>query len=187
MEARIGVGGQFSKKRMEAKTVHFTPAAAASQAPRHQTEWDIATAQAAAREVASRDAVRRRLLAFGDGVAIVVALLLAISVFGDDRLMLASFLMVPATIIAGKLLGIYERDETVMRRSPLDEAGALLQLSATFALMPWLASPYLVQGSLGRDQVLGLWGLLFVASIIGRLGARWYANIVCKPDRCLIV
>ena len=172
---------------MEAKTAHFTPVGAAAPPARAQTEWDIATAQAAAREVASRDAIRRRLLGFADGIAISFALLCAISLLGDDRLMLASFLLVPATIIAGKLIGIYDRDETVMRRSPLDEAGALLQLSTTFALMTWLASPYLVNGSLGRDQVLGLWGLLFICSVVGRMCARWYANIVCKPDRCLIV
>src|SRR3954454_14105527 len=172
---------------MEAKTAHFSPVGAAAPAARPQTEWDIATAQAAAREVESRDAVRRRLLAFADGVAIAFALLCAISLFGDDRLMLASFLLVPATIVAGKLIGIYERDETVLRRSPLDEAGSLLQLSTTFALMTWLASPYLVQGTLGRDQVLGLWGLLFISSVVGRIGARWYANVVCKPDRCLVV
>src|SRR3954469_22132551 len=114
---------------MEARTAHFSPVGAAAPAARPHTEWDIATAQAAAREVASRDGVRRRLLAFADGVAITIALLCAISVVGDDRLMLASFLLVPATIIAGKLIGIYDRDETVLRRSPLDEAGSLLQLS----------------------------------------------------------
>src|SRR3954451_1550912 len=150
---------------MEAKTAHFTPVGAAAPPARAQTEWDIATAQAAAREVASRDAVRRRLLAFADGAAITIALLCAISGFGDDRLMLASFLLVPVTIIAGKLIGIYDRDETVLRRSPLDEAGSLLQLSTTFALMTWLASPYLVEGTLGRTQVLGLWALLYITSI----------------------
>src|SRR3954466_8741253 len=172
---------------MEARTAHFSPVGAAAPAAHSETAWDIATAQAAAREVASRDGVRRRLLAFADGVAVAIALIAAISLFGDDKLMLASFLVVPATIIAGKLIGIYDRDETVLRRSPLDEAGALLQLSTTFALMTWLASPYLVDGTLGRDQVLGLWSMLFLFSVVGRIGARWYANVVCKPDRCLVV
>src|SRR3954464_12096489 len=116
MDAPPGPGGFPANKRMEAKTAHFSPVGAAAPAARSQTEWDIATAQAAAREVDSRDAVRRRLLAFADGVSIVVALFLAISYFGDDKLMLASFLLVPVTIVAGKLIGIYERDETVLRR-----------------------------------------------------------------------
>ena len=65
-------------------------------------------------------------------------------------------------------MGLYDRDELVLKKTTLEESAPLFQLATVFALIIWLLDGVLVDGYLGNRQVLGLWGLLFLTSLLGR-------------------
>jgi exopolysaccharide biosynthesis polyprenyl glycosylphosphotransferase len=138
--------------------------------------------------VAIRDRSYRWLLALADGLAALLALFIAVAVIGDeDRLRPAAVLVVPIVIVASKLMGLYDRDELVLKKTTLEESAALFQLSSVFALLTWLLDDVLIDGYLGNRQVLGLWGLLYVMSLLGRTIAREIARSRVPAERCLLV
>ena len=139
------------------------------------------------RQVRIREAVFRRGLAVADLIAASVALLLCVNVFGHDALQWETLLALPLIIIAGKAHGIYDRDELVINKSTIDQAPELLQCATLFALLVVVMQDVFIAGDLGTDQILGLWGSLFVATILARRVARYVARRVTPPERCLFV
>ncbi len=137
--------------------------------------------------VGKRDRVFRRSLVLADALAASVALLVGVTVLGDDALRAAAALFVPIAVLVSKIVGLYDRDELTLHKTTLDELPALLQLATAYALVAWLVSPFIVDGSLGRDQGLGLWVLLVVSSLIGRMTARALSRRATPPERCLLV
>jgi exopolysaccharide biosynthesis polyprenyl glycosylphosphotransferase len=137
--------------------------------------------------VARRERTYRLLLATADAAAALLALYIAVTVIGDDRLRPAALLAVPIVVVASKLIGLYDRDELVVKKTTLEESASLFQLSSVFALIIWLLDGVLIDGYLGNRQVLGLWGLLFTMSLIGRTIAREVARRSTPPERCLFV
>jgi exopolysaccharide biosynthesis polyprenyl glycosylphosphotransferase len=134
-----------------------------------------------------RDRIHRRALAYADTVAAACALSLAVTVLGDnDRLRPAALLALPIVVVASKLIGLYDRDELLLRKSTLDEAPALFQLATLYALVIWSLSGTFVDGDLGRSQLFGLWGCLFGFAILCRAMAREIARRVTEPERCLV-
>jgi exopolysaccharide biosynthesis polyprenyl glycosylphosphotransferase len=138
------------------------------------------------RAVEVRDRTYRHLLAYADALAALVALYLAVVVFGDDRLRAASLLTLPIVVVTSKLMGLYERDALVLKKTTLEESAALFQLSTLFAMVTWLLEPMVVDGWLSNRQVLGLWGLLYVMALIGRGIAREIARRRSPIERCLL-
>ena len=67
-----------------------------------------------------------------------------------------------------KVAGLYDRDELVLDKSTLEEAPKLFHAATLYALLVWLGESYFVTGVLGPLQVLGIWGLLFACSVVGR-------------------
>jgi exopolysaccharide biosynthesis polyprenyl glycosylphosphotransferase len=135
-----------------------------------------------------RDRVYRRALAYADTVAAAVALYLAVTVLGEnDRLRPAALLALPIVIVASKLIGLYDRDELLLRKSTLEEAPALFQLATLYALVIWLLSGTFVDGELGRSQLFGLWGCLFGVTLLCRWVARGVARRAAEPERCLVL
>jgi len=137
--------------------------------------------------VGKRDRVFRRSLVLADALAASVALLVGVTVLGDDALRPAAALFVPITVLVSKVVGLYDRDELTMHKTTLDELPALLQLATAYSLVAWLVSPFIVDGTLGRDQGLGLWVLLVGSSLIGRATARMLARRATTAERCLLV
>jgi exopolysaccharide biosynthesis polyprenyl glycosylphosphotransferase len=144
--------------------------------------------------VRARDAVYRRLLAGADLVAAGVTLLLAIVVLGGDVVTLPLIAATPLVVLASKVIGLYDRDEHLLHRSTLDEAPALFQLATLYTLLIWLFEGVFVQETvtnapegLGRDQILGLWGLLFITTLLARTIARWIAGRTVSHERCLVL
>ena len=163
------------------------PAAAASRFSRDVPPAVGALAEAPTRPpVAAREGAYRGLLAYADAVAAIVALYLAVVVIGDDRLRPASLLTMPIVVVASKLMGLYERDELVLKKTTLEESASLFQLSSVFALVTWLLEGVMVDGYLGNLQVLGLWGLLYVMTLFGRSVAREVARRRAPVERCLL-
>jgi exopolysaccharide biosynthesis polyprenyl glycosylphosphotransferase len=138
--------------------------------------------------VLGRDRAFRRGLAYADSWAAALAVLLAIGVMGgEDRLKPIGLVVLPLVVITCKLMGLYDRDELVVRKTTLEEAPTLFGLATLYTLLIWLLDPFLVDGELGRKQVIGLWGALFVCLLLGRTIARTLALRYTHPERVLVL
>ncbi len=139
------------------------------------------------RAVLRRDSLFRRLLALADVASAGLALVISIAVLGDDQLKLTTLLALPIIVLASKIIGLYDRDELLLRKSTLDEAPALFQLSTLYAMTIWLVGPVLAVGYLGKAQVAGLWAMLFFSSLGGRALARAVARRLSDEERCVVI
>jgi exopolysaccharide biosynthesis polyprenyl glycosylphosphotransferase len=91
-------------------------------------------------------------------------------------------------ILVSKAAGLYDRDEHVLRKTTLDEAPALLRVATLYALVIYLGKDVLVtDGPVTYEQVIGLWGILFVSMLVCRAAARQIARTLTKPERCLVL
>ena len=136
----------------------------------------------------TRERRYRRLLGIADIAATLFALTLCINVLGRSNVVSPALLaLVPAVVVIAKVLGLYDRDELVVRKSTLDEAPKLFQLATLFTLVVSLGQGALHLGQLGGDQVLALWAVLFAFLLAGRAVARAAAQRVTAPERCLLI
>ncbi len=137
-----------------------------------------------------RDALFRRSLLVADAAAIVVALVLTV-VLSTRRVPLhltwESLAGVPLLLLGAKLLGLYDRDETLLRKTTLDEAPKLLQLATLSALVAWLGGKLVVAGTLDRKEGLFLWLALGALLILFRAIARAVALWIAPIERCLFI
>jgi exopolysaccharide biosynthesis polyprenyl glycosylphosphotransferase len=134
-----------------------------------------------------RDARYRRSLAVADIAAATAALVVGVLVLGADSLNPLALAAIPFVVVVGKVTGLYDRDQHVLRRSTLDEVPALFQSATLYAFLIWLAGDGIVEGTFGRDQAVAVWGLLFLGLFATRSAARVYARHTCEPERCLII
>jgi exopolysaccharide biosynthesis polyprenyl glycosylphosphotransferase len=137
--------------------------------------------------VAARDRRYRRMLAYADLVAATIALFVTLSALGHDAVDVKMLLLAPFIIIASKVQGLYDRDELTIRKSTLDEAPQLFQLATTFTLVLWLLDGVLIEGGLGKEQVLFLWAALFGTTMVARIAARRIAAHRSAAERCLFI
>lgn len=132
-----------------------------------------------------RAALHHRLLAVADVLAVTITVALVFEV-NQHRLALMALAM-PLVIVPFKIAGLYDRDELRLVQSTLDEVPVLLQLTALFALAVVIAKWLLVKGTLGAEQIAGLWLGAFAAIVICRTVARWLADWVAPIERCLVI
>jgi exopolysaccharide biosynthesis polyprenyl glycosylphosphotransferase len=138
----------------------------------------------------NRDFVLRRLLVTADVTGIVIALALAVSLFGTGDPILSIFLglvLLPAWILLFKIYGLYDRDAKRVSHSSVDD-------------LPWLFHA-LVIGSLGlwvvfrygpADKLIFTEGLVFFSAALGaiflsRALARTLSRFLIPPERVLFV
>ncbi len=174
--------------------LHAEPADLHTESPpRHRfiraAPWTAGTIadERPTRAVGRRDAMYRRCLATSDVVSAGFALVLALTIFGDDALRLATVVALPLVVLVAKFTGLYDRDELVLNKTTLDEAPALFSLATLYTLLIFLGEDFLVNGSLGQSQVLGLWCILFLTSVGGRTLARKIARHQSAEERCLVI
>jgi exopolysaccharide biosynthesis polyprenyl glycosylphosphotransferase len=134
-----------------------------------------------------REAIYRRALALADVVAAGIAVLIGVPILGQDALNPAALLALPLVLVVGKITGLYDRDENLIRKTTLDEVPTLFWVATLYALLIWLAGNLIVQGEFGRDQAVGVWGLLFVGMVAMRAGARQAARASSGEERCLVL
>lgn len=135
-----------------------------------------------------RDALFRRLLLVADVVAIVGAFVLTVVVSRRSvQLTWAGVAGVPILVVCAKLTGLYDRDETLLRKTTLDEAPKLLQLATLCALVAWLAGGLIVRGTLDRHEAMVLWLALAVFLIVARTVSRAVALRIAPAERCLFI
>ena len=139
--------------------------------------------------VLQRDSLLRRGLAVVDLIAALAALLLGISVIDAGRVSLApgAFLIVPFVLLAGKVIGLYDRDQHVLRKTTIDETPSIFYLAVLYSLALWLGEAVLFHGLLQRAQVFGLLVITFVLISAGRLIVRRTALALTPPERCIVI
>jgi exopolysaccharide biosynthesis polyprenyl glycosylphosphotransferase len=135
-----------------------------------------------------RDALFRRTLAVADLVAIVGAFVLTAQLSSRSaQLTWAGIAGVPILLVGAKLYGLYDRDETLLRKTTLDEAPKLFHVATLCVLVAWLAGGLLVNGTLNRHEAVFLWLTLAMLMILARAGARAIALRVAPAERCLFI
>jgi hypothetical protein len=143
--------------------------------------------EAVAGIVSSRDAVYRRMLAAADLLAGVLGLTIARAVVGPRQPHLAALALAPLIVAMGKVIGLYDREEWLVRKSTLDEAPGLFQLATLYALVVWLINGMLITGTSDRRELLVVWPAVFCALLVFRAGGRWLCRHVTPPERCLVI
>jgi exopolysaccharide biosynthesis polyprenyl glycosylphosphotransferase len=139
-------------------------------------------------ETSRRDRVHRRMLGLADIIASLFAAYLALTQLGDDSVQLAAVLLVPPGIlIAAKAIGLYDRDELLIRKTTVEELPKLFQLSVLYALVFWLNDGELMKGQLGKNQAMGLAGVFLVTAFLLRCQARAHAARQTEPERILFI
>jgi FlaA1/EpsC-like NDP-sugar epimerase len=140
--------------------------------------------------VMRRDSLFRRSLLVADVIAILAALTLTVA-FSARRVPLhltwESVAGIPLLLIGAKLMGLYDRDETLLRKTTLDEAPRLLQLATLATLVAWLGGRLVVAGTLDRKEALFLWVSLAALFVLCRAAARALALRIAPPERCLFI
>jgi exopolysaccharide biosynthesis polyprenyl glycosylphosphotransferase len=134
-----------------------------------------------------RDAIYRRALAFADLASAAIAVLIGVPILGHDALNPIALLALPLVLVVGKLTGLYDRDEHLIRKTTLDEVPTLFWVATLYALLIFLAGDLIVDGGFGRDQAVGVWALLFASMVTIRALARNVARRLSGEERCLIL
>jgi exopolysaccharide biosynthesis polyprenyl glycosylphosphotransferase len=134
-----------------------------------------------------RDAAYRRSLGLADVASAVIAVLIGVAVLGDDALNPVAIFALPLVLVVGKLSGIYDRDEHLLRKTTLDEVPTLFWVATLYAFLIWLGGDLIVDGQFGRDQAVGVWALLLASMLATRALARYVARAVSEEERCLVL
>jgi exopolysaccharide biosynthesis polyprenyl glycosylphosphotransferase len=135
-----------------------------------------------------RDSIFRRMLLLADIFAIVAAFVLTVE-FSSRSLQLtwAGILGLPILVLGAKTFGLYDRDETILRKTTLDEAPKLFHVATLSALVAWLGGGLIVAGSLNRREALFLWLALASLLVLARSTARAIALRLAPAERCLFI
>jgi hypothetical protein len=136
-----------------------------------------------------RDALQRRMLGVVDVTAAYMALVIAVYAIKGDHTTLSPWtvLVAPFVVLASKVIGLYDRDQHLLRKTTLDEVPQILYLSVVLALTTWLAETIVLHGYLSRPQVFTLTLCSFVLMSLGRLAARAGAQSVTSQERCIVL
>ena len=134
-----------------------------------------------------RDALFRRSLAGADCVAELVALLTVVAVFPALALTPAALAVLPPAVLAAKLLGVYDRDETLLRKTTLEEMPRLFHLATLSALVVWLGHRLIFAGTFRAAGAVVLWAALTLSLPIVRVTARAVCLRLAPAERCLVI
>ncbi len=155
---------------------------------RRQTPQQITEARGPAASL-RRDALFRRMLLVADVIAIAGTFLVVTQLSPRPlQLTWLSIVGLPLLLIGAKLFGLYDRDETLLRKTTLDEVPKLFHLATLCALTAWLGSELIVRGGfLRRPEALVLWVALLAGLVLARAAARALALYMSPVERCLFV
>jgi hypothetical protein len=133
-----------------------------------------------------RDTTYRRALALADLLSAALAFGVAVAVAGGP-MEPAALVLLPAVVLAEKLMGLYDRDDLVLHKSTLDETPKLFHLATLVALLVVLLERAVVSGDFGTSRLLVLWAAFLVLVVGGRALAWRLARRFAPAERCLIV
>ena len=165
----------------------------------HGEHWDIAPVWEVLpqghmefgprRAVLQRDARLRRGLALIDVIAALAALVLMTQIIDAGRVQMrvTDLLVIPFVLLIGKGVGLYDRDQNVLRKTTIDETPSIFYVAVIYALAAWLCEVLLFHGYLARPQVLGLLAGTFLLLTGGRIAVRRIVASLAATERCIIV
>jgi exopolysaccharide biosynthesis polyprenyl glycosylphosphotransferase len=143
------------------------------------------TGQAASKR---RDLLFRRALLVADALAVIGAFVLTMELSSRSvQLTWASIAALPILLVGAKISGLYDRDDTLLRKTTLDEAPKLFQVATLCALVAWLTGGLIVAGTLDRREALFLWLALAALLMLMRTAARAIALRIAPEERCLFI
>ncbi len=135
-----------------------------------------------------RDTIFRRLLLAADVAAIVVALTLTATLSSRPlQLTWVGVVVALILLLGAKVFGLYDRDDTLLRKTTLDEAPKLLHMATLCTLVAWLIGGVIIAGALNRREALFLWVALVTLLVLMRTLARALALRVAPVERCLLI
>jgi exopolysaccharide biosynthesis polyprenyl glycosylphosphotransferase len=134
-----------------------------------------------------REGLYRRTLACADALVAVLLVVAVLPLMIDGAPSALALLVVPFMVLLHKAVGLYERDELVLKKTTLDEAPALVQLSALHTLVLWLVLDGFADAELQAVHAVVLWGTTVALLLCGRVAARWLARRMSATERCLVV
>jgi exopolysaccharide biosynthesis polyprenyl glycosylphosphotransferase len=159
---------------------------AVESAPLPSREVEVAD-QPLGDAVLGRETTYRRLLGVADALAVSVALVASAVLIGGDELAMGALAVPVLFVLIAKGMGLYDRDAELLHKTTLDEFPKLLGLATITTLLIWLADGALIQGEIGRAQMIASLGILLVGMIVLRSAARAIAGHTTPPERCLFV
>jgi exopolysaccharide biosynthesis polyprenyl glycosylphosphotransferase len=135
-----------------------------------------------------REWLFRRALLGADVLAIVLAFVLTVALSSRSlQLTWMSIVGLPILVVCAKMLGLYDRDEVLLRKTTLDEVPKLFEVATLCTLVAWLAGGLIVEGVLNRREALFLWLTLIALLILMRTLARALALHFAPTERCLFI
>jgi exopolysaccharide biosynthesis polyprenyl glycosylphosphotransferase len=133
------------------------------------------------------DQIYRHWLAATDAVAAVAALVVCSLALGAPGLRWPAVFVPGLVVLVAKIVGLYDHDNLVLRRSTLDEVPELFQLATLFVLISWLASAALFRSRVDQVGAVVLWGSFMTLLLFGRAIARGAVRSSVAPERCMLV
>jgi exopolysaccharide biosynthesis polyprenyl glycosylphosphotransferase len=133
-----------------------------------------------------RDKTNRRLLAVADVAAAGLAINFAI-LLGGQTPTFAVVAFMPLVVLVSKAIGLYDRDEHVVRKTTLDEAPKVFHVVTAYTLLVSLLDDTFVHGALSKGAIALLWVGLLGSILSFRALARRVAMTLAQPERCLAI
>jgi exopolysaccharide biosynthesis polyprenyl glycosylphosphotransferase len=134
-----------------------------------------------------RESLHRRLLGAADVLGATLALMLVVTLLGDEPVWFAALAAMPLVVVPFKIAGLYDGDPMRLVHSTLDEAPLLAQLTGLYALSVTILERIVLSGTLGGEQIAALWVATFLAIMGGRMTARWAAGQLLPQERCMVI
>jgi exopolysaccharide biosynthesis polyprenyl glycosylphosphotransferase len=106
---------------------------------------------------------------------------------GRVHLRWTDVVIIPFVLFVGKVIGLYDRDQNLLRKTTIDEAPGIFYLAVIYSLGAWLSESLLLHGYLRRPQVLSLVASSFLLVIASRLLVRRIAVATTPSERCLVI
>ena len=138
------------------------------------------------RQRAWKDALRRRLLAAADVLAVIAAAAAA-DLAGAEHSALWICATLPAWIVLAKVNGLYDRDHVRLRHQTVDELSPILHWVTLAAGATVLLVTLVLGEGISAEQALLMWGTALGAAIALRVLARRAWRALVEPERGLVV
>jgi len=138
-------------------------------------------------DVMLRDRRYRRLLVLADLAAAAMSLLICTLVI--DGLVIRPSVLVGLVIVvsASKAVGLYDRDELLIRKTTFDEVPKIFQLATVYTLIVWILDSVIFGDELSGTGATVLWASLCGLGIGCRRTARWIARHITPVERVLVI
>jgi exopolysaccharide biosynthesis polyprenyl glycosylphosphotransferase len=135
----------------------------------------------------ARDALRRRMLAAADGLAVVVAAFAAEMGTPSAAEAFWTLSLLPVWLLLAKLHGLYDRDHRALRHLTVDELGSIVTWSTVSTAVVMALLAVTPSGALAAPEAIRLWVAVGVLSAAGRGLARVLWRAITPPSSVLLV